>query len=348
MTKQLELSIDSTALGSSGCILNFSRTIIGEVTEPEVGAYKSLPNAAMIYGVAVHKFIDVCYKTDGHFPSARKEATAIFNLPKTIDKKKGWIQDERHMLTTCYNLWTMNVLEEPSFEVLAITQKCWWCKGILKSLDNSEVCSHCKGTGLMEGPATELTFHIPIFEDEVIKVYLDGTIDRVGKFKGGCFAILDWKTTSSWNPVEYLSTYELSRQLRIYTLACKLTTRNNPESTLGKIGATKMGAAIDGVFLKANANDNEYCRGSVFQFPDHEMEAFRKTIIQYCEKVAFHVEHNYFPKEGILNGSCDGKWGKCRFWNVCKTHDPISSILLKRDFTRLKFDPLNYNDTGAI
>ena len=51
------------------------------------------------------------------------------------------------------------------------------------------------------------------------------------------------------------------------------------------------------------------------------------------------------PKEGLINGSCEGKWGLCNFWGVCNSQsDEIASVLLARDFIKKEYDPLRHND----
>ena len=316
----IEINIDSTSLGSSGCILNFKRTTFGELVDSKLdplGAYKSTSSSSMIYGVAVHKFIDTMYKTGGNFPIARDEALKCFHVKKTPpSERSSWLADHKHLISTCYNTWNEYVEKESSYDVLMLGDK----------------------------PATEITFRIPFFEDEYVKIYLCGTIDTIGKFKNGCFAIRDWKTTSSYNKEDYMSSYRLSRQLRIYTLACKLEAASHPDSVLGRIGNTKMGAFIDGIFLKAKANDTEYMRGEVYQFSDDDLNATKLMIINFCQDLSLHVKHNHWPKQGILNGSCVGLYGRCRFWNVCASNDAVGNMLLARDFTRKYYDPLNFND----
>jgi hypothetical protein len=354
----IEINIDATALGSSGCILKLLRTVVGEVSDPSKGGYKELTGAAAIYGVAVHKFVDTMYKTGGHYPSARVEAEKVFALPKIVDSKKAYLSDPKHLITTCFNLWSTYIENESTFDIINVNQECWWCGGsgiedskspTLSDLRTHLTCSRCKGKTTIEGPATELTFRIPYFEDEIVKIYLCGTIDKVGKFKGGCYAIGDWKTTSAWHVDEYMSQYELSRQLRVYTLACQAMAKLHPESVLGRIGATKMGAFIDTIFLKSKANENEYARSPVYQYSNDDLVNFNGIMQDYCQKISFHVEHaHYIPKEGILNGSCDGKFEgvryRCPFWNVCKSPDHIARLLLDRDFKRIVYDPLNFNE----
>ncbi len=315
---RIELNLDSTVLGTSGCILNLKRSVLGEIVDGKAtGGYREkLNGASMVYGIAVHKFVDTMYKTGGHYPTARAEAEKAFLIPKLESRKSAWLSDPKHLITTCFNLWTNYIEVEGSFDLLLLGEK----------------------------PATEITFSIPFYEDDVIKVNLCGTIDKVGKFKNGCYAIGDWKTTSQYDTDNYFTQYEMSRQLRIYTLACKLMAEREPESTLGRIGSTNMGAFIDAVFLKVKPNDTTVKRSDVFTYSDADVAAFRRTLEQKCMDISRAIQSDYFPKEGILNGSCEGKWGKCKFWNVCSHNDQVAEVLLKRDFIQWNFSPLNYNE----
>lgn len=303
------VNLDATALGSSGCILALQRTVVQGLKEPIMGA-------SLIYGVAVYKYIDTMYKTKGHIPTAREEALRAFRIPKISAKKSDHLLDEKHMLSTCFNLWEFEIMGDKEFEMLEMDGK----------------------------PASEITFSLPYYEDETITVNLCGTIDRVGKIKNGCYVIRDWKTTSSWDNKGYFKTYELSRQLRMYRLALRLMAQRFPESMLGKIGATNVGAQINAVFLKPLANDNKYGNSEVYQYSEKEIDDFELLLKAQIIRLSWAIRFNNFPKEGILNGACESKLGKCKFWNTCCVSDEIAAILLKRDFIVKEFNPLAYNE----
>ena len=315
------INIDSTSLGKSSCILNFYRTVVGsinpETNQSEGGYREKAMNPSMVYGIGLHKFIDVMYKTKGHIPTARTEANKLFNeIPKYNDEKKLWLSDIKHFQVTCYNVWTEYVETDSEFQVIE-----------------------------MDGQAaTEKTFAIKYWEDDYTIIYLCGTIDTIGKIAGGCYCIRDWKSTSAWDNVGYFKQYELSRQLRIYTLALKLMAEREPESVLGKIGAQQTGACIDAVFLKSSPAETVYKRSEIYVYKQKDLDAFRATLDETCLKLSGAVRTGYIPKEGIINGSCDGKWGKCSFWNCCAKDDNIAEILLDRDFKRVLYNPLAFNE----
>ena len=120
--------------------------------------------------------------------------------------------------------------------------------------------------------------------------------------------------------------------------------RLHPDSVLGKVGATNMGAAIDAIFLKPKANENVITGSIVYQYKDSDLAAFEETLKHVCQRLSDAVRLQYFPKEGIVNGNCELRHGKCSFWNCCSADSSVEHILLKRDFEQRKFDPLKYNE----
>lgn len=345
------LNLDSTLLSSSGCILKLIRDGIGELSSPTDGGYKSTPNASMIYGVAIHKFREVMFLTGGHYPTAVSEARRVFETPKENDEKAAWLSDWKHCQTSCYMYWTEFVENESSFDLITLNRECYWCNGIGYKEENqgfSKIeCAKCNGTGQMNGPAVEITFKIPFYEDDNVLINLSGVIDSQGKIRNGCYAIGDLKTTKFWDKEKFLSGFQLSKQLRVYRLACRLMSKLYPDSTLGRIGATNMGCFIDALFLKANANEIEFKRGDVVQYSEAEIDRFQTMLLEYCNKIANYIklrENNQLPKEGILTGACETKYGRCGYWNCCKSNEAICNTLLKRDFKRVVYDPMTFHE----
>lgn len=316
MSEKLTIHLSQSALATSGCILNFYRTVIQ--------GYKTLPSSKIVYGTACHKFFDTMFKTDGDLAIAVSAAKKSFDIPKEQDDKKSHLSDQRHMLGTCTRTWAEHISEDSMFEVLKI---------------NGEVCS-------------EFNFSLKYYEDDYIIVLLEGTLDNLGQIRGGCYCIRDFKTTSSWNTKEYFKRYELSRQLRFYTLMCKLYAEREPESTLGRIGATKMGAFIDAIFVKQDASELEIKRSEVYQYSDADLIELQGGVDTFIKSVSnivkFKKEHpnGFINREGIINGTCEHKWGFCNFWNVCKASPQVAELLLKRDFKIVPFTPLSYNEQG--
>lgn len=301
--------LSSTAMGSLPC----SRKLYKKTIE---GVRPKFMSARIVYGIACHKFFDVMYKT-GDPVKAVLACKKAFALPKNDDKKSLHLSDEGHMLTTCMNVWAGFVQSDSSFDVLSV-----------------------------DGEAlTEKTFSIKIYEDEFIIVYLEGTLDKIGKFKGGVFGVGDWKTTSTWDKDNYFTQYELSRQLRTYRLATILESRISNESPIGMIGASQCGVFIDAIFLKPDRNAVEVRRSTVFQLSNSVMEEFEAMVQLACIDLSRKIQNNSMNRpEGTLNGACEGKWGKCDYWNLCKTPPEVAAILQGRDFNIVPWIPMNYNN----
>jgi len=325
MEKQI-YRISSTALGNSACMLHFDRQV-------RFGYKAPLMDAKMVYGVAFHKFMEGMY-THGDMVRVRKATRAAFDIPKDEDKKSQHYNDFNHLWSVCLTTWEDWVLKDSTFEVMAID-----------------------GVSLVEQ-----TFELEYYEDDYIKVYLCGTLDTIGKIQGGCYAIRDWKTTSTWDAKSYMHKYDMSRQLRFYRLALRIMHERDPESVLGKIGGQVVGAFIDGVFVKANMNEVTWARSSCYQYSDASIALFRIQLDKFINRLSTDwQDHEYsqlgaveyqqirFGKQGLINGACEGKYGKlCPFFNVCAAPEQHSELLLKRDFIQVPFNPADYNNLGDI
>ena len=306
--EQLEINLSQSAFGYHGCILELYRTV--------VQGYYEVPSSNIVYGEAVHKYRHIMFQTGGHIPTAREEAIKTFNQEKLpAGSKSQHLGDQRHMITTAFNFWEMFVKADEDTEYVLLDGK----------------------------PATEVSFSIPYYEDEWIKVNLCGTLDGIAKIKGGCYIINDIKTTSAWDRPNFFAGFKMSRQLRFYRLSLQLMAERFPDSILGQIGKTNVGCRIDGVFIKPAPIENVYMSSDVFQISQDDLAEFRMILDRRIVELSKCVQENLFPKEGVLNNSCIGKWGMCKFSDVCNASSKeVAEILLKRNFKVRKFDPLNY------
>lgn len=342
----LAINLSQSAFGKSGCMLNLKRTVID--------GYKEVPSANIVYGEAVHRYRHVMFQTNGHIPSARKAALETFNRPKIDKPKSPHLSDQNHMLCSAFNFWEMYVKEDTELELLELMQDCWMCRGEgyitpIQPTENPsvftrDICPFCHGAKQLKGPATEISFSIPYYKDQHIEVNLAGTLDGLGKIKGGCYVVPDLKTTSAWDTNSYFGTYAMSKQWRFYILALKLMSERFPESILGQVGKTNVGALIDAIFIKPAPNENKYGRSEVFQVTDDDIKAFRRTIDEKILELSAAVRDSYYPKQGILNGTCEQKFGRCPFWFVCQRSDEVAELMLARDFKKAPFNPLNYSE----
>ena len=337
---KIVVRINASSLVYSKCTKHWHLVIVD-------GYKEKVGKAAAIYGVAAHAYINTMFKTSGRIDLARKDALAAFNVPKNDNRQQKYLSDEKHLLGTCFNLWDDWIEKEKDFDHLMINSKCYWCDGEGKDSESGFVCTHCKGAGSTQQPATEVTFSILYYEDAFYEVWLEGTADKIGKIKNGCYAIGDYKTTSSSDDKEYLANYEMSAQLRFYVLSLKLMAEKYPDSILGQIGATRIGAFIDGVFVRSNTVNNTYARSTVYIFKDEDLAEFRVLLDNAIQKLLTAMTlGTQYRREGIFNGACEPKFGsKCPFWFVCMSGSKeIEKLMLARDFKQKQYNPLKHND----
>lgn len=305
ITKRI-IRINASALKNSACMLHFYRTVIE--------GYKEQVNTVQIeFGSAVHIFLHKMYVTGGRFDEAIAAARHYFETTKMIvDPKKKYL-DTYHLMKVCIEYWT-HLQERDDFEVLMM------------------------GDGK---PAVEVTFSNKYYEDDNYIVLFEGTIDKIGKFKNGCYAIGDYKTTSSWDTVEYLSTYALSPQLRFYYFNLLLFARQNPESLIANIVKYPTGQFIDGIFL--NGKDKTvFERSEIFLPKQKEMDEFENMLKKFIFTLTACLHTGTEPQPiGKLNGACTSVYGKCKFFNVCAAVDNIhKQHILKNNFVQREYMPL--------
>lgn len=288
-------------------MLNWKRVVVD-------GYKEKVNNAAAVYGLAFHKYIDTMYQTGGDMRLARAGAFELFRQPK-MPHQSDYMMDEKHLMSTCYRYWDDIIMKNSTMDILMLPD---------------------------DKPATEVTFRLPYMEDDDFIVNICGTIDRIGKIKGGCFVIRDFKTTGKYNVKEFLDNFRMSKQLRFYVMAIKLMAERYPDSIFAKIVQAPLGACIDGIFLKPSASDNVYQSSNVYLFGEKTIKEFRTVLDIKIRQLLNSLRLDFFPKEGIVTNYCNGEY-QCSFWNVCGAPDEMAEVLLKRDFAQKPYDPLAFN-----
>ena len=309
MSEKIHLNINASSLRSSSCLLHWYRIIYQ-------GYSDKLFNNKIVYGIAGHKYFDTAYKT-GNLQLAKKLALETFDQPKFCkDSKDEHFSDRGHFNYICYDVWTNYASVDGSFQLLI-------------KPDNT--------------PATEVTFSIPYYSDDIISVSLCGTIDKIGKIKGGSWAIGDWKFTGFWDTKSFLSAFGMASQLRFYALAIKLMHRHFPDSQLGQIGAGTIGAFIDGIFIKPKVAECKVVRSEVFMMKDEVLAEFEASLLKRIKQLSAAIaDGSVTQKEGILMNTCVLKYHPCPFYIPCSTNNKaIEQLLLEREFKQSTYDPLH-------
>lgn len=309
------LYLDSTLLRQFTCIRRVHLLAIKGYQSKALGV-------DIEYGSAFHIFANLFEETRGDFNASFAPAKEYFDkTPMIIGSKKQHLT-VNHLAKTCFSYQEYYDTNK-DFEVLR---------------DDTDK------------PLTEIKFSFPILEVDGITIMLCGTIDKIGKFKNGCYAIGDYKTTSFWDAKTYFESYRLSTQLRTYCYALKKICSSAPaDSVLHKIANQQIGVFIEAIFLKPD-KDAEFKRSEIFYPKDWEMVEFEQMLNKKAHELLALAQTvkaipDYLPyREGVINGSCDGKF-KCNYFNACASPDQIAfQHLMNRDFKLKEWNPLTLHE----
>jgi hypothetical protein len=320
MPNKTIIKLDASALSQSACLLRFKRIVLDGYTE-------KLSFNDTQYGSAFHKFIAVMYESEGDFGKATFAAQELFARPCIVRNGKKHL-NELHLTKTCIDYW-QHFQSTDNFEVLKSENK----------------------------PLVEIDFAVKYYEDDKYIILLTGTIDKLGRFKNGCFAIGDYKTHSLWAVTDkinksfediyiktYFKQYEISNQLRFYSFVTKLLGQENPNSVFGLFNDHPFGVFIDGIFL-SGTQSSRFARSDVFFFSENEMVSYRESLDQKISDLIFLANYqDYKLTDGIIQGTCNEGKFPCKFLNVCSNQDEtIRKIVLKNEFTQKPYDPLTFS-----
>ena len=307
------IRIDASYLSSnSGCEMATHLALLQGYRSP-------IPSNDMQFGTAFHHFAAEMYRTGGDVATSLKGATEIFARPCNVKTNKQYMT-KMYLTTTCFDWWEWH-----------------------QRVDQHVVLQLPDGT-----PAVEQSFAFPVFEDEACIIELCGTIDRIGKIKNGCFAIVDYKTTSVTDKLGYLEQYELSVQLRTYYKAIQYYASVAPDSIYAAINKEPIGVRIDGIFLQGATKPVEFISSDVMLLSAFDMAEYDILLQRTCHKLAALVraEHSPSPviyREGMMTGYCNKKYGMCSFFDYCVAKDPaVKQSILERSFVKKFYDPLMF------
>lgn len=301
-----------------------------------------------LYGTSFHKFSSRMYESGGDFAQAVLAAKQVINKPCVIRDKKEHLT-EQHLLKTCFDFWQKFETNNNNFHLLINPKAiCWKCNG---TSTEETFCDVCKSTHHIESPMVEQSFEITVRETDDYVIKACGTIDKIGKFTNGCYAIGDIKTTSSWDIKKFLAKWKLNPQLKFYIWAIHRMHQDNPNSILSEMCKTKIGAFIDGVFLKSKT-ETLFERSEVYIYSDTERELFsrmlEKKIDQLEALIQDYLNNRFIYPTGIMNESCN-KLFPCSFYNYCAAPDDIAAQhVLTNNFRQRVYDPLNFGADELI
>ena len=152
----------------------------------------------------------------------------------------------------------------------------------------------------------ERPFRLVIYEDNDLRVILQGRIDLMVD-TGQMIVPVDHKSESRKSEA-----IALSNQFMCYCLASR---SNN--MIINKIG-----------FQSSLSASEKYYRTMV-SYDDDNLEEWREELIFKVRELMGYAEVNWFPHR---YASCQDKYGKCMFHDVCHTHRAARDVRLMSQF----------------
>lgn len=346
MSPKFIVRLDASLMSQSGCRLRTYLKLFEQLNTQQV-------SNEIQFGTAFHYFAAEVKRNGGNFGKAFNGAKEIHARPCSITPKKEYLQEVSFLTKVCDDWYEWHE-EKDSFEILFLEETCAHCQGSgTIDIDNelSPVkCGYCNSSGKVKKYLVEQTFSIKIYEDDDVIVLLVGTIDKIGKFKNGCYGIGDYKTTAVRDPISYFRPYALSCQLRTYIYAVKKHAELYPDSIWAEMAKTPLVAFIEGIFYKPPSPQHkitEIVRSDCFQFKDWDMKDY-EAMLQFKVAEVVHLyymwRNNTVPmREGIMTGTCGLYNGSCMYFNLCAApNDNIREQLVNKNYTKKEYDPLSW------
>lgn len=314
---KVRIMLDASAFKESSCLLRtFYQTVAGYTDKIQYNDVE--------FGSAFHIFRRIVREKgqDGLGLAIRSARHYFETKPMNIKSKKKYLTSQ-YLLDACVKYFEEYEIDR--LKPIWITKK----DGIKEVL-------------------LELPFTFPYYVDDQIEILMAGTMDELGKFDNGIVCVTDMKTTSVFDIDGYFDSYRLSPQLIFYRWSIKQYAKAFPESFLATYDKEDIGCMIDGMFLSGANNPVELRRSDVHVITESALTEFdfllRKKVDALIAEVKHCIKHNVVPiRYGMLDGSCQTIYGKCKYFNVCAARDDtIRAVLLERDFVQRPYNPLAF------
>lgn len=222
--------------------------------------------------------------------------------------------------------------------------------------ENKDIFRDCKVLEYAGEAMVEKKFSILIYEEGDVKVYLQGTIDKIVEMlKSGAIVIADWKTSGAFKHDEYFEAYKMSPQLLVYALAIRKLSLMYPKSNLSKIFSNRntIKAFIYGAFHSPTGI--EFKRSPIFPYTETDLILFEKNLIEEIKILVKNVKWYEGTKEypypqGLINGACQTQFGLCKFFGACSKVNGVTTpdknalfdSLLRTNYPVREYRPLNF------
>ncbi len=298
-----KLQIDASLLKEFSCQRRvYIKSILGKSVP--------LPNINLVIGSAFHLFASE-YVNTGEVAPALVEATQFFNGKScTIGPDKQWMNGA-YLMAMCTGFIDFYA-STPKQEVLTMNgQKC-----------------------------LEKRFLYPYREYETVDMFLSGTIDMITiNHDLKIIWIKDYKTTSLWDQSKFFKGFDMSIQLRFYRLLFRALL-----DRAGLFPDYEIRSRVVGVFI-ANNKAPIFKESSDILFRQQDLDDVKIGIEEKANVLAGlhkrYVEGKGLPyPEGIVNDTCERKFGLCDFYRACSKSNPIDELNIS--YVDSTYDPMTH------
>lgn len=193
-----------------------------------------------------------------------------------------------------------------------------------------DIKKDCEQTyGFPDNPMVEIS--TAVFSDILGHDY-GVKIDRI-VVENGLGYVEDHKTTSRLDK-SYFRQYELSNQMMGYV---RIANYLIPDIKV-------VGVRIN--LLHALTNSSAFHR-HIVTYPDSRLKEWEENSGMWMRIMERAHETGIFPRHYGDNG-CNGKFGRCEFFDVCSSSPLIRDEILKQDFHIEHWDPLKHQEGDPI
>lgn len=166
-------------------------------------------------------------------------------------------------------------------------------------------------------PAVELSFSFEVDDD----LLLCGHLDRVVDYQGSLF-VMDQKTTGATLSPHFFSSFDLSNQMTLYTLAGQIIL-NNPIR----------GVIIDGAQIAVGFT--HFLRGFTYRTAEQLAEWIKGTKV-LIKEVHEAADAEFYP----MNTTACGNYSGCQFKEICTASPRVREAIISSSFNTRVWDPL--------
>ena len=183
-------------------------------------------------------------------------------------------------------------------------------------------------------PAVEVPFRFELDygPDDEHRYVLAGTLDKIFDFAQDQYG-KDYKTTwTFWNVF-----WEPDNQMTLYTLACRIV-----------LGTPVRGMVIDMITFKEKGGIivPEFKR-DVTQRSEAQLEEWLKDLHYWLTQAEFFAKEDYWP----MNDTSCGKYGGCRFRDICSAGPSVRQKFLESNFKKVpeeeRWNPLRKKESST-